>query len=237
MKFVKKFKKWSLIIASVFLLGGLAFAVHSIVFLVSSETVEGTITEIRESYGENGTSYFPTVEFFVDGEHYAFESIAGSRTSFIGQEVPVKYKASDPTDTARMATVWGLWAGAIIFASMALLTFMVYLIMTNHIRVRLKFIKRMRSTGARVDATVTRIYDKQIRASNSGVTITRTVFLIEARGQYNGEERTFTSDNFMVDPYDFGLREGHTIPVYVDPQKPKKYFVDAVDVVGEEHVN
>ena len=76
----------------------------------------------------------------------------------------------------------------------------------------------LRSHGRRIDAVVTKVGRRGRRAA----------WRIKARGvdPRSGEELSFRSDILDANP---GARFplGSTIPVYLDPRNPKRYWVDA----------
>ena len=85
----------------------IALAVSTASFLASAERTDGTVVELtartsttRNSDGHTrrSTTWYPTVEFTVDGKQYSFESSTGSNPPAYtkGESLPVAYDPDDP---------------------------------------------------------------------------------------------------------------------------------------------
>lgn len=234
MQSLKNIQFWFSILVWILTAITLFFAGKTGLFLLHAEPQIGVVSDIREATSDNGSTYLPTVEFEFNGQNYSFESNAGTgnkNTYKRGNELEILVNAKNPA-SARINTTWEVWAGAIVFGSIALIGWLAMLLLARDIRKRRKFIARMKKEGIKVDATIVDIREEHIRASNSGVTVTRTVYRADAKGLFEGSERLFTSDRIQIDPRGFGVKIGDKVPVYVDPKKKKKTYMDFDHVPG-----
>lgn len=231
---MKKIRFWFSILAGILTALTLFFVIKTGIFLLQAEPSQGVVTDIRASYSDNGTTYLPTISFTFNDEEYSFESNAGTGNAdkyTEGQELEILVNKNNP-ESARINTTWEVWAGSIVFGSITLIGWLAMLLLQRDIIKRRKFIARMRKEGIKVDATISEIRTEKIKASNSGVTVTKTVFRVDATGQFEGSDRKFTSDRIQVNPSGFGVQVGDSVPVYVDPKKPKKTFMDFSHIPG-----
>ncbi|MGP3919121.1 DUF3592 domain-containing protein [Nonomuraea sp. 10N515B] len=112
------------LIGLVLLCVGIALAASTASFLASANQTEGTVagvtartTTTRSSDGHirRSTSWYPTVEFTVDGRRYSFLSSTGSNppSHKEGESVPVAYDPDDPSN-ARVASFWSAFLAPLI---------------------------------------------------------------------------------------------------------------------------
>ncbi|MGW2145734.1 DUF3592 domain-containing protein [Nonomuraea bangladeshensis] len=102
----------------------LALAVSTASFLASAQRTEGTVTGLTprtttsrdsDGYTRRSTTWYPTVEFTVDGRRYSFQSSTGNNPPAYrqGEGVPVAYDPDDPSD-ARISTFWSAYLAPVI---------------------------------------------------------------------------------------------------------------------------
>ncbi|MEU4509147.1 DUF3592 domain-containing protein [Nonomuraea wenchangensis] len=93
-------------------------------FLASAQRTEGTVTGLTprtttsrdsDGYTRRSTTWYPTVEFTVDGRRYSFQSSTGHNPPAYteGEGVPVAYDPDDPSD-ARISTFWSAFLAPVI---------------------------------------------------------------------------------------------------------------------------
>ena len=88
------------VIVCVVALACIAFGVY-LNFFYSRGFVKttATIVEVRDSYGSEGDrTYYPTVEYIVDGKTYTGELNQGSSSYRVGKRIPVLYDPNDPDE-------------------------------------------------------------------------------------------------------------------------------------------
>ncbi|GAA1729081.1 DUF3592 domain-containing protein [Nonomuraea bangladeshensis] len=102
----------------------LALAASTASFLASAQRTEGTVTGLTprtttsrdsDGYTRRSTTWYPTVEFTVDGRRYSFQSSTGNNPPAYrqGEGVPVAYDPDDPSD-ARISTFWSAYLAPVI---------------------------------------------------------------------------------------------------------------------------
>ena len=99
------------LIGLVMLCVSVALAASTASFLASATRIDGTVVALTEgTSSDSSTSWYPTVEFAVDGKRYSFQSSTGSDPPSykIGESVPVAYDADDPSN-ARIASFWSAY--------------------------------------------------------------------------------------------------------------------------------
>ncbi len=205
-------------------------------FISHGEEVTGTIISVSSSSSENGTTYLPTIAYTYNEQGLEVKSNAGSgnRDKYKrGAEIGLLVDTRDPQNAEINAT-WELWASSIVVGGMTALCWLAYLTIIHSIWSKKRFMKMMRETGTLVKATVDRIEQDLIKASNSGVTVRKKVYRVYAKGLYEGSEREFKSDMLRANPEPYGVKAGSEIPVYVNPKKPKQTFMDFSGVPGNE---
>lgn len=202
--------------------------VRTAYFVSTGIPTSSIIIDVRSSSSENGTTYLPTMQYVYEGATYEVESNAGSGNKDAykeGEEIELLVNPRNPED-AEINRTWELWAAPIVVGGLTFFVWLAYLALMRDLHKRKKFISRMFKEGIRVDATITKIDTEEISASNSGIRVTKTIFRVYAKGMLNGEEREFKSDRIQVNPRGYGVELGQSVPVYVDPKKPKKTYMD-----------
>ncbi|TXK34683.1 DUF3592 domain-containing protein [Nonomuraea sp. C10] len=108
----------------------IALAASTASFLASAQRTDGTVVELTartsttrnsDGYIRRSTTWFPTVEFTVDGRQYSFQSSTGSNPPAYaeGESVPVAYDPDDPSD-ARISSFWSAFLAPLITGALGL---------------------------------------------------------------------------------------------------------------------
>jgi hypothetical protein len=109
------------ILCLLFLAIGGWYGYRSYSLVAHGGVADGTVVDMEAHSGDDGTSYAPIVEYFVDGQPY---HMTGSTSSsppdyHVGQKVRIRYDRTKPT-LARIDTFWELWLLPGIFIPLAL---------------------------------------------------------------------------------------------------------------------
>lgn len=228
MKVFQKFYFWAKVALLVFAGIAVLFAILSLSFLSQAEPAVGTVVDVyvRIDDEDSAPSYYPTVEYQVGDEVYRVESSVGGSSNYeIGSPIEILYRADRP-EKMRPDTLWGVWAGSFIFASLVLLMGLLLWGLGHHMRKRRQLIDRLRAAGVRISAEVTNIETIHMQSRSQGLVTSVVRFVIHAKAKYNGIERSFKSDRLPQDPQDHGLRIGDTVTVWIDSQDPQISYVD-----------
>lgn len=215
---------------AIFGLIGVVFAVIGTVFFVKSatlkltgETTQGRVVEVARKRDSDGdVTYQPTVDFTtVAGESVTFTSdVSSSSFNYApGTPVGVIYDPSAPHDAAidSVFTVW-LFPGIFMafgYGFTGIAGYMVY-----RERARAALIERLKTSGQRIDATVTEVGQNTSWKVNG-----RSPYSIYAQAEVNGGVQIFQSENVWFNPSEF-VKNGQTVSVVYDPTDSKKYYVD-----------
>lgn len=231
-----KIKKSFFVLAIILTIPSIYLSVRSALFVSSGVVALGEILSVRSSSSENGTTYLPTVAYEYNGQSLQFESNAGTgnKNKYIeGEVISILVDPLHP-EKAKINSTWELWAGTIVIGGLALLVWLTYLVLIYNISKRYKFIAKIKKEGRKVDAIVERIDEEIISASNSGVTVHKTVFRVYAKGLLDQQEQVFKSDRIQIDPRPFGVQPGTKVVIYVDAKKRKKTYMDFPGIAGSE---
>ncbi len=236
MNSLSKIKNGFLVLAIILTIPSVYLFVKSALFVSSGIETSGEILSVRSSSSENGTTYLPTVGYEYEGQLLEFESNAGTgnRHKYIqGKIISILVNPRNPKN-AKVNSTWELWAGTIVVGGLALLVWLTYVVLIYNIFKRKKFITKIKKDGTKVDAIIERIEEEMISASNSGVTVRKTVFRVYAKDLLGQREQVFKSDRIQVDPRAFGVQPGMQVIVYVDPKKKKKTYMEFPGVAESE---
>ncbi len=108
----------------------IALAASTASFLASAQRTDGTVVELtarttttrtQDGYTRRSTTWFPTVEYTVDGRRYSFESSTGTNPPAYakGEGVPVAYDPDNPSD-AQIASFWSAFLAPLITGALGL---------------------------------------------------------------------------------------------------------------------
>lgn len=188
------------------LIWGLCFTVAG--FLAGGKTLfyNKTLGNI-ESINENRTCY----SYRINRERYDKCDSVYSSTYEVGKKVDVYYDKNDPIKSTLGVSkiLFYIFSG---LGVSAIITSIVLLVIPTKK-------KKLLETGIPINTTVISIEENnKIRFNGVHPTIIKTT------GIYENEERIFKSDNLYNNiPL---INEGNNITVYIDPKKPKRYYMD-----------
>lgn len=213
---------WSFfIIGVVFAAIGVMMHVHNTNFKENALTTNGTIIDIRTYTDSDGdTSHDVFVEYYVDGVLYDGELNYYTSSMEEGDSVKIYYDPNNPGDFIGEDSTVGLIIFVIIGSVFALIGigFVASAIITKS--------KRKRVLG----------YNFIVQANISGFNFNKNVtingvhpYILTATiiSPYDGLIYTFKSESIMTDLTPilqaYNIK---TVPVYVNPQNYKEYYVD-----------
>lgn len=191
-------------------------------FIGSASVAQGKVIRLLPRQGDNGVTYRPQVEFTaLDGQAHQFASNGSSNPPAyaIGETVTVLYPPEAPQD-AHIDGVLDLWLGPIIVGGVTG-TFALFGAIMLLVRARQQRRQaQVRLTGTRVDVPVQGV-ERNTSIRVNGRSPWRVV--AQWRHPQTGLVHLFYSDNLWFDPSAY-LAE--TIPVVLDRQNPKRYWMD-----------
>ncbi len=197
------------LIGTVFLIVAIGVIINRVSFLKGSESATATV-----SYNISGY----TITYEVKGKQYVVPLNYTSSDLYEGKNIDVYYKPDNP---ANAKTKMGLSIIGFIFTPLGLVFAIIgYSFLIVNFKKR-KQKRRLLETGQVIYARIIDIY------RNSSVQVNgRSAFVIECvfEDEYSGESRVFKSENMFVNPYK--AQVGYDIPVYLDRENPRKYYVD-----------
>lgn len=187
-------------------------------------TTQGKVTKINSYYssGRNGGyRYSPVVEFKTkDQQDLQFQSSVGSSypSYRVGQNVTVIYNPSNLNEVS-LNDFMDMWLGAFISGILALAFTGVGFGSIIAALVRNKTIARLKTSGQKFQADFQQITKANFRING------RSPFLILCELNDGSGVRTLKSDNIWYDPCPY-LKQGQKFDVFIDPNNPKKYYID-----------
>lgn len=196
---------------------------HTSSFLAGAATAKGIVVELVPRTSRRGLVYAPRVEFAApDGSRGMLISSVGSDPPSYsrGDAVEVLY---DPRNInkARLKSFAELWLGPSIFAGLGVIFGGIGLGILLFQRRQGGARRWLQAGGRRIEA------DYEGVELNTSLTVGgRNPFRILAQWQDPMTSRihVFHSENLWFDPQKYIERK--TLTVYVDPNNPKKYYVD-----------
>lgn len=220
------------LIGLVLLCVGIALAASTASFLASAKRTDGAVvaltartntTRSSDGHTRSDTSWYPTVEFTVDGRRYSFQSSTGSNPPSYkkGESVPVAYDPDDPSN-ARIASFWSAFLAPLIVGGLGVAFTPIGAVLF----VKGRRVARLRAwlweQGQQVWAEIEHVgRDFSVEVNN------RHPYVVHATWQDERTGRTYTatSDYLRDDP---GLRlRGQTrVRVLYDPADPDRNLVD-----------
>lgn len=218
------------IIAVVFALIGIAALIgagalyfNSRAFIDTAETATGTVTELVRSRSSDSTTYAPVVSFVAtDGEQYSFtHNISRNPPAYSqGEQVPVLYPPDNP-NRARIESAFSLWGGALIVGALGAVFALIGGGLALVPFLSRRKAKQLLAGGRRIEAAFQGV------ERNTSVHVNgRHPYCIISQWQnpVTSEVHVFRSGNLWFDPTEYIDRQ--SIPVYLDPDNPRRYHVD-----------
>ncbi len=193
-------------------------------FLAESQVLPGKVIKLdqkrsRNSNGHLSSSYYPVVEYLVDGETKLHYSLTGSR--------PPKYSVNDSVEIlynpiskkAKIKSFFFLWFPTCILTFLGSIFTLVGAPILYFPYKRKKDITFLRRRGAVVPGTVTSIKLNQRVSVNN-----QNPWVVECSGNYHSREMTFKSDYIWGEQPK--LNAGDHITIRINPKKISSYYVD-----------
>lgn len=193
-------------------------------FAQTAQKTDGTVIRLIQRYERSSNTtnytYAPEVSYRTkSGEEKLFiSSMSGNPPAYaVGEKVTILYH----NDQAEIDSLWGLYGGSIVCLIVGLVMALVGIGGWAWLARRQKIINRLKTSGQKISAKV-----KEITVNKSYALNGRHPWKIVAEGQgLDGQVGVYTSDNIWTDP-SAQMPIGKDIAVYVNPAKPKEYFVE-----------
>jgi Protein of unknown function (DUF3592) len=207
---------------------GTALAVSTARFQASAERTEGTVVALSErtstsSGGGSSTSWYPTVEYTVDGRPYSFDSPVGANPPAYaeGDTVPVAYDPADPSD-AQIASFWSAYFAPMVLGGLGIVFTPIGVALLVVGRRSLLRRRKLLQDGREVWAEIAQV------GVEFGVKINgRHPYVVHATwyDERTGRTHIATSDHLRADPGPGLLGRTHVRVLY-DPADPDRNVVD-----------
>ena len=230
-----RFKLW---FGGVFALFGLVFTAIGGGFWWSDHKIasvglhaRGEVVGFDESYSsDNGTSYRPRVTFLdADGQRHSFTSKIGSNppSHDNGEQVEVIYDPAMP-ERALIDSFSDRHLFPLVFGGIGMLCACIGVGVIGWGLRRRRMIERLKRSGLRIEADFTDCYrDTSVKVNG------RSPWRVTAQCKHpgTGKLQVFTSDMIWADPG--AMLKGRKVPVLVDPQDDRHYYVDLEPYLDE----
>ncbi|MFN8355131.1 MAG: DUF3592 domain-containing protein [Spirosomataceae bacterium] len=200
-----------------------AFLVYSqYQFLSSSVKTTGVVIDNIGQRSKKSTTYTPVIAFqTANGKPITFQgSVSSSPPAFdINEKVEVYYNPANPQEAA-IGTFFQLWFLPLIFGILGTIFSSIGLGFGVSALLHRRKIASLSLNGQRIKAHLQSVQlDRSIRSGN------RSPFRIYCQWQdsLTGNLYVFKSDALWFDPSPY---VGQQMDVLIDPQNPKRYWVD-----------
>lgn len=208
------------------LIGGVYHTFLTWSFVETAMRGEGEVIRLE---GDTDGVYYPVVQFTTkQGERIEFRSRSGSYppSHDVGERVDVFYEENN-AQNARIDSFFNVWGGGSILTGLGMLFAAVPVGTWISQRKKRRYHASLREQGQMISTSFIRgEIDSSFKVNGrSGYRV-----LTEGKDPKTGSVRSFQSERVWSDP-GIRLTPGQSIPVYLDPQDPQKYFVD-IESVG-----
>ncbi|HOM02353.1 MAG TPA: DUF3592 domain-containing protein [Acetivibrio sp.] len=204
---------------------GVILGINHFNFLKSAVKTTAVITKIDSYRDFDGDRHYNVqIKYFVEGEEY-YDTLgyysSGMRE---GKEITVYYDPDNPENvqsTGSMISDIVLVVIGLIFTAIGV-SFIISQVNKSRLR------ERLMATGQLVYADINEVILNKNYTVNG-----KHPYIITCswKDPYTGLFYFFNSDNIWFDPEPIIKENGiTTLPVYIDPENPKKYFVSTEDV-------
>lgn len=211
------------VVGGALLVGAFLWYQSKVTFLDDALEVPGVVTDLVYSRSSDSSSYYPVARFEGDtGQVMEFQSSSGSNPAAYsrGERVSVFYLAGEP-ESARIDGFFSLWGGALILGIIGGAFFLVGTLMILVPLIRKGRGAKLRESGQLVMASF-----RSVEQNTSLVMNGQSPFRIVTQWQdpATANIHVFRSENLWFDPTEH--IPGESIPVYIRPDNPKRYWVD-----------
>lgn len=211
------------VVGGALLVGAFLWYQNTVSFLDEALESPGVVTDLVYSRSSDSSSYYPVVRFEDEtGQLIEFQSSSGSNPASYsrGEKVSVFYLPGEP-ESARIDGFFSLWGGALILGIIGGAFFLVGILMVLVPLIRKGRGAKLRESGQLVMASF-----RSVEQNTSLVMNGQSPFRIVTQWQdpATANIHVFRSDNLWFDPTDH--IPGESIPVYIRPDNPKRYWVD-----------
>lgn len=229
MKAIKIVQFVFLLIGAAMLAGTFFMVQHTQQFLQTSLKAEGTVIDLIEkrssssSSTSNSRTYSPKVQFTTaNGESMTFTTSSSSYppSHDIGEKVDIFYKADTPSQ-AKINSYFDLWGGATILGVLGAVFFAIGagIMLFSNLGQNNK--SKLISSG---DAVMADFQNVELNKSFSANNTHPYQILAQWLNPRTNEIHIFKSENIWFDPTSH--IKNKKIKVYIEPNNPKKYYVD-----------
>ncbi len=207
-------------------IGGYFTYRHTFDFVENALMAQGTVTDLTRSArsGSSGSDTYRPVVTFHDHEGQLVEFVSGVGSSppayRKGEVVEVLFLKEDPQD-AEINSFFNLWFLPVLLSGMGAVFTLVGLGISLPALFKKRSHERLRQTGTPIQTKLQKVAENTGYRSHG-----RHPYQILSQWQNprTGEIHVFTSENIGFDPSDY--LPGKEIMVFIDPEKPDKYYVD-----------
>lgn len=214
-----------LLVGSGLIVGGVVIRNYSNEFFKSANSTTATIDRIeryRDSDGESEYDVF--VSYEAEGQYFDdIELDFYSSSMYQGQQLTVYYQSTRPNIIRTKVDTFFIFAMLIgmggLFAFIGLILSIIGFV--------IKPKQELKTTGICYNATVTDIIEQKNVTVNG-----QHPYCVDclAHNHHTGQQMLFRSKSILDDSM---LHNLTTVPVYVDPKNPKKYYVDVDGAIEE----
>ncbi|ADU73503.1 uncharacterized protein DUF3592 [Acetivibrio thermocellus AD2] len=203
---------------------GVTFFLSHYNFISNAARTTAVVTDIKSYRDFDGDKHYEVViKYSVEGEEY-YEIIAHSPLMYVGREITVYYDPNKPRHVKTMGFVFD----DLFLVGIGLVFFIIGISFTASQFKKFRLRKRLLETGRTVYADISEI------TLNTSYTVNSKhpyVITCKWKDPDTGLFYFFTSDNIWFDPEPIIHEKGITsLPVYIDPENPKNYFVSVKDI-------
>ncbi len=192
--------------------------------IAASGTVTGLARQTNTNHGTTSYTYSPEVSFTdKNGNEHSFVSNTSSNPPAYraGDIIKILYNPQNSQD-AKIDSFFELWGGVMIFSLLGIVFFLVGTSISIWFIKRFAKNKWLKSNGQAVEAIVQSVgINDQVKYNG------RSPYVITSQWVHPSSNSAyiFKSDNTWINPEEY-IKPGDKIKVIIDPNNPKKYFVD-----------
>ena len=188
---------------------------------VAVETTATVLNTNKHKDSDGDISYTVYVSYYVDGKEYEGSYKTASYVKE-GNNVKIYYDKNNPED---MRNINSILPAIIVCGFGAVFSTVGFCIIISKVLKKNKK-ERLLQNGVKIEVN----YQETIQNYNYSVN-GRNPYIIVCQGTYQGEYRTFESENIWNNPeYEIKEKNITTFPVYIDPDNPKDYYLSIEEI-------